>query len=189
MAAYFLYRTDGGQMEHVKLMNLMYLADRKAIDLFGFSISNDEYWAMKMGPVLATVLNLMSGFEDLGSQKVWAEWVSAKENYQVSHQKKVTENDLDELADEEIAVLRDVFNEFGKWAMQNLINYTHQLREWIDPGNSRLPITIRDILEALGKSETVIEMTLRKLERIATIRSSPISFPDITEELDAICEA
>jgi uncharacterized phage-associated protein len=98
MAAYFLFRAGGGPMEHVKLMKLMYLADREAMDLYWFPISDDEYYSMKMGPVLSLALNLMSGNEDPESQGVWGEWVSAKENYRVSLQReRTTEGAPDEL--------------------------------------------------------------------------------------------
>jgi uncharacterized phage-associated protein len=185
MAAYFLYRA-GRQMEHVKLMKLMYLADRGAIDMYGFPISDDEYWAMKMGPVLSMTLNLMGGYEDSELQGVWGEWVSDKENFRVDLRKEgMTESDLDQLADEEIAVLKGVYDEFGDWPMRNLINYTHRLQEWIDPGRSRLRITFRDILEALGKPEAIIEATLRKLGYLAFIESSPISIPALAGTADA----
>jgi hypothetical protein len=38
MAAYFLNRA-GGSMEHVKLMKLMYLADRECMNQYWFPIS------------------------------------------------------------------------------------------------------------------------------------------------------
>jgi hypothetical protein len=95
------------------------------------------------------------------------------------------ESDLDQLADEEIAVLKGVYDEFGCWPMWNLINYTHRLQEWVDPGRSRLRITFRDILEALGKSEIVIEATLRQLDYLAFVESSPILIPAYTGTADA----
>jgi uncharacterized phage-associated protein len=178
MAAYFLHRADGGPMEQIKLMKLMYLADREAIDTYGFPISDDEYWAMRMGPVLSMTLNLMGGYEDRDMQSAWGEWVFARENFRVGLKRAVEpESDLDQLADEEIAVMKDIYDKFGDWPMQNLISYTHGLQEWTDPGRSRLRITFRGILEALGKPEAVIEATLRKLDYLTFIESSPISIP------------
>jgi uncharacterized phage-associated protein len=177
MAAYFLHRA-GGPMEHAKLMKLMYLADREAIDLYGLPISEDDYWATKTGPALALTLNLMGGYEDYGSQMEWGEWVSAKENFQVGLRKEgMTGKGLNWLAGEEIAVLKKIYDKFGDWPTQNLIDYAHGLQEWIDPRGGRLLITFRSILEALGKSEPTIEATLKKLDRLAFIRSSPISIP------------
>jgi uncharacterized phage-associated protein len=177
MAAYFLHRA-GGPMEHARLMKLMYLADREAIDLYGLPISEDEYWATKTGPALALTLNLMGGYEDCDSQAEWGEWVLAKENFQVGLRNEgTTERDLNWLAEEEIAVMKSVYDKFGDWPAQNLVDYAHGLQEWTDPRGGRLRITFRSILEALGKPEPAIGATLRKLDRLAYIRSSPISIP------------
>jgi len=206
MAAYFLHRNGGAPMEHVKLMKLMYLADREAMNIYGFPISNDEYYSMRMGPVLSLTLDLMGGNEGVEAQREWGEWVSDKENYQVSLQKKeMTESDLDELADEEISVLRKIFDSFCDWTMNRLIDYTHTLKEWIDPGSGRLPITLRSIFEALEKPAAEIEAKLKYLttakpntafspitkssllSRIDNFRSVPPPYPGAyTEKLDAL---
>jgi len=177
MAAYFLNRAEGHTMEHVKLMKLMYLADRLAIKRFGFSISDDDFYAMRAGPVLSKTLDLMSDNGDAESQKEWGKWVSAKASYKVSLQKKavaVAENDLDEISDEEIAVMEKIFEAFGNWERSNLIEYTHKLKEWRDPGDSRYEITLRMILEALGESEDKIKEILAKREREVFVTHSPL---------------
>ncbi|MDR2560532.1 MAG: SocA family protein [Holophagales bacterium] len=166
-------------MEHIKLMKLMYLADRESIDIYGFSISDDEYWSMKKGPVLSLALDLMSGYGDKLPQAKWCEWVSAKENYRVSLCKKIDpEHNFNELASQEIDVMEKVIDQFGEYDVWRLVDYTHcSCKEWIDPGESRLRITFRAILEALGKSESVIEAILKKQKRIAAIRYGPLPFP------------
>jgi uncharacterized phage-associated protein len=178
MAAYFLSRANGGPMEHVKLMKLMYMADREAINRFGFSISEDEYWSMKLGPVLSQTLDLMSGYIDGKAQDEWDEWISAKEGHCVSLQEEKKKSDLDEFARAEIAVMDDVFNEFGNCSRWDLINYTHDnYKEWADPGDGRLPITLWDILEALGKPEGEIAAIVRKRERENRLRFAPLPSP------------
>lgn len=51
MAAYFL-KQGGGQMSHLKLMKLLYLADREAMRRSGFPMSGDRLVSMPHGPVL-----------------------------------------------------------------------------------------------------------------------------------------
>ena len=50
MAAFMLIRC-GGQMSHLKLMKLLYLADREAVKRYGRSISEDYAVAMPHGPL------------------------------------------------------------------------------------------------------------------------------------------
>jgi uncharacterized phage-associated protein len=210
MAAYFLQQNGGGPMEHVKLMKLMYLADREAIDVYGFPISDDEYYSMKMGPVLSLTLDLMSDNEGPETQSEWSEWVSAKENHQVRPQKEITNGDLDEIVEEEIAVMKKVFDQFGGYTMRELVEYTHnELGEWEELDRGRSPINLRTIFEKLGKPEPEIEAKIRCLEsvkpntasprpvatdvlimRVRKFHSLPISYPTAyADKIDAILNA
>lgn len=60
MAA-FLLGKGGDRMPHLKLMKLLYLSDREAMERYGFPISGDCIVAMPHGPVLSMTLNLMDG--------------------------------------------------------------------------------------------------------------------------------
>jgi uncharacterized phage-associated protein len=174
MAAYFLNRA-GGSMEHVKLMKLMYLADRECMNRYWFSISDDDYYSMRAGPVLSLTLDLMSDNEGAEAQGEWCEWVSIKQENHVSLQKKdLSETDIDELADEEIEVLKQVADRFGGWPLWDLVGYTHKLKEWKDPGNGREQITIRSIFEALGKPADMIESNLLNLPTARPNTTSPV---------------
>jgi uncharacterized phage-associated protein len=50
MAAYLLSR-EKGRMNHLKLMKLLYLADRESMKRHGQPISGDRFVAMDHGPV------------------------------------------------------------------------------------------------------------------------------------------
>ena len=211
MAAYFLGRADGHTMEHVKLMKLMYLADRECMDQYWFPISYDEYYSMKMGPVLSMTLDLMSNNEGAEAQADWGEWVSTKKGNNVSLQKDgVSEGDLNEIADEEMAVMNKVFDAFGSWTMRALIDYTHnELEEYEEVSGGRLEIPLKRIYEALGKPAGEIDTTLRclgcakpntassppttaaaMLSRLANFHAVPPPHPGAyAEKIDAILNA
>jgi uncharacterized phage-associated protein len=165
MAAYFLFRAGGGPMEHVKLMKLMYLADRDSLDKYWLPISYDEYYSMVKGPVLSMTLNLMSDNCDAESQGEWGKWISDKEDFRVSLRHKMTApGDLDELVGEEISIMENVFDRFGHQGTRALVDHTHTLKEWTEPpAGGRLPIDLRSIFEALGKPADEIESKLRCL--------------------------
>jgi len=187
MAAYFLRRGGDGPMDWVKLMKLMYLADRECMDQYWFPISYDEYYSMEKGPVLSMSLNLMNGSEDpevkkwidAESQQEWNNWVSPRVKFHVSPQKEIIGATLDELADEEIAVMERVFDKYGDWDMWDLVEHTHRyLKEWKEPPpGSRLQITLRSIFEALGKPADEIEAALRCLVGDKENTASPPSVP------------
>ncbi len=47
-------------MSYMKLIKLLYLADREALARWGRPITTDTYVAMKHGPVLSYILNLIT---------------------------------------------------------------------------------------------------------------------------------
>ena len=49
-SAYLLHKA-GGTMEHLKLMKLLYLADRLSWKEYDKSITGDEYYSLPYGPV------------------------------------------------------------------------------------------------------------------------------------------
>ena len=76
-AASVLLQQEGGRMPYIRLIKLLYLADRESIDRRGRPIVGGRYVSMKYGPVLSEVLDLVrtGGLE-------WSEAVE-KENHDV----------------------------------------------------------------------------------------------------------
>lgn len=171
MAAYLLDRGEKC-MPHLKLMKLLYLADRQSMDLYGFPISGDCIVAMPHGPVLSMTLNLIDG--DVEScENGWESWVSDKSNHKVTLKRHVLPEALDELSAADLETLESVWNTFGHMNQWAIRDYTHQYcPEWQDPKGSSLPIPYENVFRALGKSdETAIELgarieTERSLDRL-----------------------
>jgi len=63
-AAARLLKLRGGTMSYMKLIKLLYLADREALLRWGRPISTDRYVSMDRGPVLSHVLNLVTDEAD-----------------------------------------------------------------------------------------------------------------------------
>jgi len=161
MAA-FLLRKDGDKMPHLKLMKLLYLADREAMGRYGAPISGDRIVAMQHGPVLSMTLNLMDGDVE-SSPNGWDDLISDKENHELSLKRTLTPDDMDELSQADISVLEAVWKQFGhmdKWVIRD---YTHDhCPEWTDPNGSSVPIPYESVFRALGRSEKIaIELSAR----------------------------
>ncbi len=149
VAAWFL-RQQGGKMPHLKLLKLMYLADREAMKEYGFPITGDKVVAMPHGPVLSMTLNFING--DVESvDDGWEAWISDRENHEVAIRDR--QDALDELSKAELDVLAKVWKTFGKMSKWEIRDYTHKhCPEWVDPQGSSQPISYKRIFEALGKS-------------------------------------
>src|SRR6266498_4262278 len=83
LAAIFL-KLRGGEMKHLKLIKLMYLADREALKRWTHPITGDRYISMKHGPVLSNVLNLINGEHRPGdASECWADFIAESEPHTV----------------------------------------------------------------------------------------------------------
>jgi uncharacterized phage-associated protein len=158
-AAAFLLELRGGCMHYIKLLKLLYIADRQAFFEWGTPISNDNYVSMDNGPVLSQTYNLI---KDGG--RFWSEYVSAPfRDYEVELSAALKSKRKLSPAEEEI--LNRVFAEFGHQNRWKIVDYMHTLPEWKNPGGSSIPISINDILLALNESEDNIQAIISEIDQ------------------------
>jgi len=152
MAAYLL-ANGGGTMSHLKLIKLMYLADRESMARYGMPISGDCPVAMPHGPVLSRTLDLMNGFVKSGPGG-WESLISDKINHELALRRSIHTDELDELSPADLEVLSTVWGQFGGLDQWQLVSYTHaHCLEWRDPHGSSHPIPFSRIFTNLGRSE------------------------------------
>lgn len=155
MAAYLL-KKEGGRMAYIKLLKLLYLAERKAMAKWGGSMSGDHFVSMPHGPVLSQTYDLIKGISEVSSP--WQKIIQGKDNYDVSLRENIDIDDLDELSPSEIKILEETFDEFGHMAPFQIVDYTHDnCLEWEDPNGSSFPIKPENIFRAMGKNEVQIK--------------------------------
>ena len=164
-AARFL-KLRGGRMSYLKLMKLMYLADRQALLRLGRPISFDSYVSMDNGRVLSRTLDLITSEPDPEKQSYWGEYISAPNDYCVELR---SEAPADQLSPAEEAIIAEVFGQFGRMNRWDLVRHTHTLPEFRDPGSSSVPIELAEILRSGGYSDEDIEAIVGALSAEAYI--------------------
>ncbi|MFV0322537.1 MAG: Panacea domain-containing protein [Alphaproteobacteria bacterium] len=151
IAAYFLIRGKG-RLPHIKLIKLMYLADRESMKQYGSPISYDRMVSMPHGPVLSNTLDLINGY----SQGIWGEYISDRANHEVSLQKDIKDTqELDALSDADEKILSKIWDQFGSMGKFDLVGYTHKQEncpEWKNPNGSSCSISYEDVYRAVGYS-------------------------------------
>lgn len=150
-AAYLLRREPSREMNYMRLLKVLYIADRESLRQTGRPITGDRIAAMRQGPVLSELLDLIKGIHLRCLD--WARFIQ-KNDYNV---RLVDEPGLSSLSRFEIETLDRLAEEHrshDEWAM---VQYTHDnCPEWeknkpADPVKMNwIPLT--DLLEALGKS-------------------------------------
>lgn len=175
-AAAFLLHRAGGRLPSLKLMKLLYLAERKSFDVYGVPITGDKLMSLPYGPVLSMTLNHINGAV-VSKSGGWDTWVADKAQHVVAlADPSMISNpaeDLLALSESDVEVLDAIWTEFGKWDRWDLVEYTHtSLAEWTDPEGSSLPITYERLFSALGRSEGQIEAMVARLSEQAHISAA-----------------
>ena len=147
----FLLKLRGGRMSYLKLIKLLYLADREALNRWGFSITTDRYVSMANGPVVSNIYNLILLDEE--TKPFWSRYITPPlGEYEVALRDS---GEVPEalLSRAEEKLLLEIFGTYGTWNRWKLRDFTHTLPEWRNPNGSSVPIEVSEILSAQGVSE------------------------------------
>ena len=166
-SASVLLDRHGGAMPYIKLIKLLYLADRASLVETGAPITGDRFVAMRHGPVLSRVLDLIRE-PDPGADSVWHAHV-AREHYDAV---LVGTARADQLSEYEEAVLASVFDAHGEAREWDIVARTHALPEWTDPGASAIPIEPEDILRYAGYSDDELRAAAEQADAVHALRST-----------------
>jgi uncharacterized phage-associated protein len=167
-AAAFLLKRRSGTMSYLKLIKLLYLADREALLRWGRPISTDRYVSMDHGPALSRVRDLIT--EQSEEPSFWMAAISEPHDFNVTLKEQI---EPEELSDAEIELLEEIFFRYGALGRWELVELTHDLPEWVNPHGSAIEISYSDILRNGGKTEAeiaVIEDELRALQTIDDLK-------------------
>lgn len=150
-AAYLIKQQPGCRENYMRLLKLLYLADRTSLRERSAPICGDTPYAMSRGPVMSATLDLIKGIDPLSDR--WEPFVE-KVNYDV-HLKSDPGNL--HLSRAEIKILEKVaeqFREYDEWALvdwchQNLPEYEKNWQARGEKDRRRIPL--EDVLAAVGR--------------------------------------
>ncbi len=150
-AAHFFISHEQGEMEILKLVKLMYLADRLSFERRRTAIIGGSYYSLPHGPVTNEVLDSIN-FGTPQEDSAWERLISDRADHRVGIISP--SSDYDALSPSEITLLEETWSRFGSQGGWDLRNWTHQhCEEWSDPQGGRLDISARKLGEAFGWDE------------------------------------
>ncbi len=169
VAAAFVTR-EGGELNVMKLIKLIYLLDRLSLVRRGVPVLGGDYFSMKNGPVTSEALDLINAGTLDGFSTDWALFISDRANHQVGLR---TDPGTDRLSKSELEMVAEVYTEHGQKNAFDLVEWCHRnCPEWRPVTQGRHEIRVEDILEAAGKGREYIErvaseaMGLRQLNAL-----------------------
>lgn len=147
VAHYFVTKA-GGEMEILKLVKLIYLADRGSLEKRRVPIVGGTFYSLKHGPVTEEILDLINDGTREGNSP-WEQLISDRANHRVAAVDAI--GDYDALSASELRILEEVWQRFGSQGKWDLVQWTHQhCEEWNDPSGGRIEISARKLAESFG---------------------------------------
>jgi len=124
----FASREPAKKIIKMKVIKLIWLADRFHLRNYGRPITGDQYWAMPFGPVGSSVKDIAEGSSFLSeAEKEYSDrYLRINGNFVQS----VREPDLDVFSDSDIQALRFAYDRFGRFDARRLVDLSHIYPEW-----------------------------------------------------------
>ncbi len=162
-AAAYLLKKGGGSLELLKLMKLMYLAERGFYTRYGRPMIGDQPYADRHGPVLESVYRAAANANDAGP--TWNELILPRQDNDIDLRDPAAP--LRKLSQADRNVLDAVWDEHGtktgsqlrKWTHRNCKEYDElSFTEW-DP---RHPIDLHRLLDEVGFSASEADEVIKQ---------------------------
>ncbi len=127
---YFISRFE--RCDSLKMVKLIYLADKYHLIQFGRTITDDEYFAMRRGPVGSLVADVISFNENILSED---EIAMIKGYFQPGREYILLERTQvgrvpEHLSKSDLHALEEVLESFGQLGRDELVKLVHRFPEW-----------------------------------------------------------
>ncbi len=143
-------RELGGIISRMRLLKLLYIADREALKEIGRTISGDRHAALRKGPILSEFYDIIKG-ETVRSKVFEKSFKSV--GYKLNLIKSAGVGHLNRY---EIRKLQEISERYAGQDDEDLSEITHAFSEWKKnkpAGNSSRAISLSDMLEGVGKKD------------------------------------
>lgn len=151
ICSYFAVK-NGGTIEKLKLIKLMYLSERKFLSEYRHPMLFDEMYSLPNGPICSATLN---GIDGVIHDELWSDFLVRNGNI-VMAVSDLDRDGFDEVSDAEMDVISSIWDQFRDMTASQIRNYTHNYcPEYTETEKARIPISYKQIFEALGESDAI----------------------------------
>jgi hypothetical protein len=152
-AACLFLEQEGGRMNVLKLVKLIYLLDRLAIERIGVPVAGGTCFSMRNGPVNSALLDLINAgclWDEKDDE--WARHISDRSGHEVKLRRKPKVRHLSPF---EIRLVDEIYETHGHRDQWALAKWCHKhCKEWTPLDEGRVLIRLEEIGLAVGKTET-----------------------------------
>lgn len=136
---------------YMRLLKLLYIADRESLKEKGRPITGDRFIAMKKGPTLSRLLDLAK--QRSYNSSTWDKYIELN-GFEIT---LVQDPGNDKLCRYEVDKLKDIWQRYQGCGEFDVAEITEEFPEWIqnkpEPPQKVNNIALIDVLEALGRQD------------------------------------
>jgi len=154
------------RMSYLRLLKLLYIADRESLRKSARPIVGTRPVAMDYGPVLSEVLDLVNGQH--ADEEIWSAFIR-KDGYAVALEKDPGVLSLSKYEIEMLTSTAERYRDIDDW---KIVEETHTFEEWkdnISQGTSTT-IALEDIIRAVGRTDDLPDILKEAKETVVLSR-------------------
>jgi uncharacterized phage-associated protein len=145
----FFTRKSGGEISKLHMLKLVFFADRYHLRKYGRPITDDQYWAMRLGPVASSIKEIAELNSGDAREMQYARRFLAAAGRQ-HHVRSVADMEPQVFSESDREALEFAWDRFG--GSKDLVEQTHLYPEWQKHAGaletqSRARIAYEDFLE------------------------------------------
>lgn len=118
---------EGGTINYMKAIKLIWLSDRYYLRNHGKTITGDEYFALKNGPLASCTSDLIKVVKISEVELNYRNTYISKNGYSIS---SIKESDLKVFSKKELEVLNKIYSAFSSMNWSEISDFSHIFPEW-----------------------------------------------------------
>lgn len=168
--ASLLLKLNGGSMDYLKCIKLLYAIEKEAINRWLRPVIYDELFSLPHGQVVSQTLD-RAEYRSHPAKSFWGNHLKTTSDNTIH---LTTDSGIDRLSRAEIDLIREVYQKNRDKTPEQLMNEHHNpalFPEWKNPGQSRIKTKYSDLLTLLRKTEEQIEEFETDLKELANLEA------------------
>lgn len=157
--AQMLRNEPSHRLNYMRLIKLIYMADRKSLAETGHPITGDRAAAMERGPVLSNLLDLVKGKHRRNPE--WSRFFR-RDRYELVMIDDPGNDRLSRYEAEKLAEVTEENQDLDEWDVADKTHHFDEYKKNQPPKGSRRWISAADIFEAVGFDQAEIEQVRKE---------------------------
>jgi uncharacterized phage-associated protein len=170
--AMFFIDKEGGKMEILKLAKLLYLAERKSIELRDVPIFGGKYCSLPFGPITSETLDCCNGKGKKANLAIWNKAIAPRAENSNWIELARAKHDPQYISPREQNILEELWKEHGSKGAIELKDWCHENIDEYEETTGQEAITLKEV----GLASKANLVTLKEESQARNVLSNVFAF-------------